>query len=87
MEPKRYVPNPDVEIEAIQWFGRYEDLPARWRSTNFFEMNGTRLIISTPHGPASPELGDYVAFGPGGEYYPIPRAIFEYKWHPKNEAN
>lgn len=83
MEPKRYVPRDNVEIEAVQWWGRFEDIPARWRATDLFTFNNGRLSIRTLHGPASPELGDYVAYGPGGEYYPIPRAIFEYKWRAK----
>lgn len=79
MEPTRYRAKP-VEIEAVQWRGQFADLPAHWRSNNHLHMTGSRLVIETPHGPASPEIGDYVAYGVGGEWYPIPRAIFEFKY-------
>jgi len=78
-EPNRYRAKP-VEVQAAQWNGRFEDLPTRWRASDFLHMSGKRLVISTPHGPASPEIGDYVAHGTAGEFYPVARAIFEYKY-------
>lgn len=71
-----------VEVEAHEWRGQITDLPASWRSTGHFTLDRTTgdLIVQTPQGPSRAFAGDFVIRGTAGEVYPVPRAIFTYKY-------
>lgn len=78
---RRYVARP-VEIEAIEWLGNYNDLPLSWRATDTFTLDPEtdELRVQTLDGPSTARLGDFVARGTAGEYYPIRRPIFAFKY-------
>ena len=79
MEPQTYRALP-VEVQAVIWTGNFADLPRHWRTKNQLHMVGDRLQVETIHGPMSPEIGDYLVLGVAGEFYPMPRAIFSYRY-------
>lgn len=81
MEPQKYRPMPDVEIEAVPWTGNLDDLPAEWRASGMLEPDGRGgLIIHTLEGIARPRVGDYIARGTATEMYPIRQPIFQFKY-------
>lgn len=78
-EAPRWRPRTDYTIEALQWLGQYEELPADWRNSGMVELNdaGNRLLVRTPDGIATPRTGDYLCRGVSGEYTVVRRATFE----------
>jgi len=79
MTAKWYVPLPRP-VEAVQWDGNLEDLPARWRELDMFEIDGDTIVVRTLDGLASAEVGDYIIRGTVNEFYPVKRLIFEGKY-------
>lgn len=76
----RYVSRP-VEVDAAQWSGDRSDLPADWFQTGHVWIDQfDKLVVQTPHGAAGARVGDYIVHGTAGEYYPVPRAVFEHKY-------
>jgi len=86
--PRRWVPRPDVEIEAEPWTGDWLDLPEEWRALDLLYIDDRgRLVVVTPDGATYPSVGTWVARGTAGEMYPIRRPIFEGKYMPAGSAN
>jgi hypothetical protein len=79
MTAKWYVPLPRP-IEAVEWQGDLNDIPARWRELDMFELDGETLIVRTLDGLAAAEIGDYLVRGTVNEFYPVKRLIFEGKY-------
>lgn len=79
MEPTTYRALP-VEVQAVVWTGNFADLPRHWRTRNQLHMVGGRLQVETVHGPMTPEIGWFIVLGVGGEFYPMPPAIFSYRY-------
>lgn len=79
--PRRYKPNPDARIHAVEWTGHVEDLPVDWRERDAFtpDENGT-LIVRTNQGLATCYVGWFIIFGTAAEFYPVPPAIFNGRW-------
>lgn len=75
----RYVARP-VEVEAVRWEGRYEEVPAEWRGTGLLECRDGRLTVKTLEGPVHVRPGDYLVRGTVAEFYPVRRPIFESKY-------
>jgi hypothetical protein len=66
--PIRYVARP-YEIEAVQWNGVFEDLPAEWRTSGFLELTVRGvLIVRTLDGAVRVRPGDFIIRGPGADY-------------------
>jgi len=83
---KKYRKKPIV-IEASKWSGRTDDPALQWLSThkdaphhmgwspgdgNLFE-----LVINTPEGAMTVEIGDWIIKGIEGEFYPCKPDIFQ----------
>lgn len=81
MTAKRYKPNPDARIYAVEWTGDLESLPLDWRKRDMFDVDedGT-LIVHTNQGLASCWRGWFIIFGTAAEFYPVPPAIFHGRW-------
>lgn len=79
MTAKWYVPLPRP-IEAVQWQGDLDDIPAKWRELDMFEVDGDMLVIRTLEGLAEAAIGDYLVRGTVNEFYPVKRLIFEGKY-------
>lgn len=80
MTARWYVPLPRP-IEAVQWNGELEDLPARWRELDMFQLeDDLSLTVRTLDGLAIADLGDYIIRGTVNEFYPVKRLIFEGKY-------
>lgn len=80
MTAKWYVPLPRP-IEAVQWNGDLEHLPAKWRAMDMFQLDEDGLLtVRTLDGLASAEVGDYIVRGTVNEFYPVKRLIFEGKY-------
>jgi hypothetical protein len=76
---RRYVALPR-EIDAIQWNGKFTDLPADWRATGLLKMRGSDLICTTLRHVTKVHLGDWLVRGTNREFYPIDPATFEFKY-------
>ena len=79
MTARWYVPLPRP-IEAVQWNGELDDLPAKWRAMDMFQLDEDALTVRTLDGLASAEVGDYIVRGTVNEFYPVKRLIFEGKY-------
>lgn len=80
MNAKWYVPLPRP-IEAVQWNGDLDDLPAKWREMDMFQLDDDgSLTVRTLDGLATAEIGDYIIRGTVNEFYPVKRVIFEGKY-------
>lgn len=79
MTAKWYVPLPRP-IEAVQWNGNLEDLPAKWRELDMFVVEDDTLTVRTLEGLATASIGDYIVRGTVNEFYPVKRLIFEGKY-------
>lgn len=77
--PRRFVAKPR-QIEAVQWNGRFSDLPAEWRSTDLLRMRGNDLICNTLRHVTKVQIGDYIVRGTNREFYPVDPATFEFKY-------
>lgn len=78
----RYRARP-AEIDAVEWTGDLNDLPAEWREQEALDIEDETgdLIVPTKQGPSHARVGDYVARCiDDGEMYPIARARFEQRW-------
>lgn len=81
-EAPRWQPRDDFTVEAVQWLGHLEDLPPDWRASGMVELNdaGSRLLVRTPDGIATPRPGDYIVRGVSGQYEVSRKATFETMW-------
>lgn len=79
MEPMKVRAKP-VEMLAVEWTGKFSDLPRDWRVSNALHMEGDRLIVETPYGRNSPTVGSYVLLGTSDEFFIQSRAIFAYRF-------
>lgn len=79
--PRRYKPNPDARIYAVEWTGNLDDLPRDWRDRGMFDLDddGT-LTVRTNQGVATCYVGWLIIFGTAAEFYPVPPAIFHGRW-------
>jgi hypothetical protein len=62
-----------VEVEAYEWTGDLDAIPAEWRAAEAIavEPETGDLIVPTEQGPSHAKLGWTVIKGTEGELYPI----------------
>ena len=79
--PRRYKPNPDARIWAVEWTGDFDAIPLDWRERDIFTLDedGT-LIVRTNTGLVTCYLGWFIIFGTSAELYAVPPAIFRARW-------
>jgi hypothetical protein len=76
MPTEKWVPKP-IPRDVVEWTGTYADLPAKWRRLGALEpLDDGALLITTNHGPARAERGDYIVRDLAGTFYPMRRAVF-----------
>jgi hypothetical protein len=79
---RRFVHLP-TEVEAVQWSGDYNDLPATWRSSGAFRYNREtgELTVVTGKGDTDVIIGDFVVHSGWEEYWPIaePKFLASYR--------
>lgn len=85
MTARTYVHLP-TEVEAVQWKGDYEDLPAAWRSSGAFRYHAEtgELTVVTGKGDADIRIGDYILHSSWEEFWPIaePKFLASYQAKP-----
>jgi len=71
----------DVGIDWHRWDGDMSKIQADWRSTDLFTKSPLGgLVVRTLRGRVSCPVGWYVIHGDGGDFYPVPPAIFHRRW-------
>lgn len=67
-----------TEVEAVQWTGDYEALPAAWRASGAFRFNAEtgELTVVTGKGDTDVRIGDYILLSGWEEFWPIAEAKF-----------
>jgi hypothetical protein len=79
--PRRYKPNPDARIYAIEWTGDLDELPSDWQSRDVCYLDEeSNLVVRTNQGLAVGYVGWFLIFGTAAEFYPVPPAIFHGRW-------
>ncbi len=84
-----------VEVEAMQWDGTLtrimeiddwagapaiKDRMINWRAS---EQRGVHTVtVTTLHGRADVEVGDWIVRGPAGDVWPVKPDIFEQSYEP-----
>jgi hypothetical protein len=65
--------------EAVRFTGDNAALIAQWAGPDA-DIEAGRLVIHTPQGDMTPNLGDWVINGVAGEVYPISTKAFAAGW-------
>jgi len=73
-----------VVKEVIEFTGDNADEILAWAGERAY-VEGGRLVIRTPQGDLTPNIGDFVVRGIEGEFYPVPRSIFLGSYTPVGE--
>ena len=74
--PQLWIPK-QIPREAVEWTGKFSDIPAEWRATSrFIPSRDNTLVVDTRNGPSRAHVGDYIARDAGDGFYPINRAVF-----------
>ena len=85
MIAKKYKKKP-VEIEAFQWKGLDEQMEMikEWTGTKSVKYNlvNKSVVIPTPEGFMTANIGDMIIRGIKGEVYPCKKDIFDLTYDP-----
>lgn len=66
-----------TEVQAIQWRGNRDELPAQWRSSGAFRFhNDGTLTVTTGKGETDVNVGDYIVYSGWEEFWPIAEPKF-----------
>ena len=90
MDIKEYQHTPEL-VEAVQvvggevdevvsWINRYSNLRGIFGRPALRGRSGEYVDIQTPEGMRRAVLGDYVAHDGAGEFWPVPKSIFERRY-------
>jgi len=71
----------NITVDWHKWGGNMSALPAEWRSTDFFTFSPAgSLVVRTLRGPVTCPVDWFVIHGVGGDFYPVPPAVFHARY-------
>lgn len=81
MAARMYVHLPTT-VQAVQWRGVRDDIPAEWQSSGAFRFaeDGT-LTVTTGKGETDVRIGDFILLSPWEEFWPVaePKFLSSYR--------